>query len=83
MAESVSRLQKIMLDGEDSNHFVLIDKTAIKAIQVQLPTLSSSLHLQGENSLGVVRVFVENMTAPFQFTRNTAEELEDLVEQLL
>lgn len=77
-----SRLQKIILDADKEDHFVFIDKEKIKAIQVQLP-IESNLHLSGDRSLGVLRVFVDGMSHPFQFTRNTKEEVEVLVSQLV
>lgn len=78
----VSRLTRVVLDSKQQDHFVFIDKTQIKAVQVQLP-IESNLHLSGDRSLGVLRVFVEGMSHPFQFTRDTKEEIEELVTQLV
>lgn len=79
---SESRLTRIELDSDCDEHFVYIDKSEIIAIQVQLP-ISSSLALQGEGSLGAVRVFCKELPAPFQFTRETADEIEEVVKQLV
>ena len=79
--EATPRLTKIMLDSEKEDHFVLIDKAEIITIQAQHP-VESQLHLAGENSLGVVRVFLRQVSAPFQFVRNTTAEVEALVTEL-
>lgn len=76
-------LKKIVLDTEKKDHYVFIDLEAIRAIQVQLPIETSSLiAVQGEGSVGIIRVYLTNMSAPFQFTRQTAREIEALAEEL-
>lgn len=76
-------LKKIVLDTNNEDHYVFIDVDSIKAVQVQLPINTSGLiTVQGELSSGIVRVFLLHMTAPFQFTRETVEEVESLVHEL-
>jgi hypothetical protein len=76
-------LTKIALDSNRDDHYVYIDKTAIKAIQVQLPAVTTLIAIQGDGAVGVVRLFLNGLTAPFQFTRTTADEVWDVVKQLV
>lgn len=75
-------LTKIKLDSERADHFVYVDKREIIVLQVQYPIIST-LQLQSDNALGIVRLFLKGVSAPFQFTRQTVEEIDELVGQLL
>ena len=80
--ENKERLTKITLNSDKDDLFIYIDKTKINALQVQTP-LESTIETLEDNSLGLIRIFCDGINAPFQLTRKTVEELEDVLEQLL
>ena len=79
----MSRLTKINLNSNANDQFVYVDISKITSIHVQLPLTSNLVSLVEEKQLGIVRIFVVDMPAPFQFTRTSREEIDEVLAQLL
>lgn len=81
MTNGEVNLIKIALNSGKEDLLLYVDPKKVVAIQVQMP-LESAL-IQDGSSLGMVKIFCKDVTYPFQITRNTKKEIDEVLSQLL